>query len=315
MEIIDCYPDLSTGKMYFPSTGKDIYTPEIEEYNLGVNACPDKYLQLIKDIELVKEENYDCTAEDVWSYRKRSDIRNGINLRFGNMCNGFPFTIAGIHFHNSECAYLAGAYSGAGEENIRIQHMIASGTNGQKCKRVFRRKEEFTVFQRGDFETFNVQWMLYVIWQKCLQNPSFAGLLKMIPIDAHMVENTTLHKSPSATFWGARNRELMAVRRRAGEKAETRMNFRFKKDRLYARMLAENSENSTGCFTGKNVMGKILKLCSLALILGNEPPINFTVLKSARIHLAGKLLHFTAEQTAREFVPSRSDSLNEVSSD
>jgi hypothetical protein len=208
------------------------------------------------------------------------------------MCNGFPFSIAGIQFHNSECAYIAGAYSRNDDDCVHIQRLVSAETNGQKCKRIYRLRKELTAFQREDFYIFNIQWMLWVVWQKCCQNPVFAEILRKIPVDAHIVENTTKHKSANAQFWGAANKELMAGRKRAGDHLENKALFRFKKDLLHARMLAENAINDTGHFTGRNVMGKILKLCSLALIYNHQPPLSIDLLVSRNIHIAGKRLDF-----------------------
>lgn len=252
----------------------------------------EEFFRIAWNISLYKEERYDCSSMDVWCYRKGEDVRDGINIRLGNMCNGFPFTIAGVRFHNSECAYIAGAYAGNDAESIRIQGLIAGETNGQKCKRVYRRRPEFTQFMRDDFYEFNVQWMMFVIWQKCLHNNDFASLLRQLPVGAHIVENTSLHKGPASVFWGAKNPELMEARQVAEDKVADRQTFRFKKDLHHAQMLAGNAINNTGVFYGRNVMGKIIKLCSLALIMGQVPPIDFYLLAGKNLSLAGQFLSF-----------------------
>ena len=43
---------------------------------------------------------------------------------------------------------------------------------------------------------------------------------------------------------------------------------------------------------GINCMGKILKMCQLALLDGTEPPIDYDLLRSKQIYLLGKLLTF-----------------------
>ena len=66
---------------------------------------------MLADIKLRQIESYDCTNENVLAFRRKNDIWNGITVNLGNMCNGYPFEIAGVPFHNSECAYISGAYA------------------------------------------------------------------------------------------------------------------------------------------------------------------------------------------------------------
>lgn len=251
-----------------------------------------EFNRLVGSINLTQQENYDCTRLNVWSYRKATDVRDGVNIKFGNMCNGFPFDIAGIPFVNSECAYVAGAFAREDPESARIQRLITLETNGQKCKRVYRRLPEFTQYMRDDFYTYNVQWMLYVIWQKCQQNDSFAELLKKIPIDAYIVENTSLHHGESATFWGARNTDLMTVRKEIEDEIARNQFFKYKYKRKEAQMLASNAVNDIGCFIGTNVMGKIIKICSFGLLFGQEPPIDYSLLMEKGLTVCGNRINF-----------------------
>ena len=251
-----------------------------------------EFRNLIETINLRHEEDYDCSELDVWSYRKANDIREGVNIRFGNMCNGSPFTIAGIQFFNSECAYIAGAYAGNNSVQEAIQRQISAESNGMKCKRIYRRRIEFTSNIREDFYTYNIQWMIYILWNKCLQNNQFSDLLRAIPVDAHVVENTSFHKGESSTFWGAKNRDLTMARKIAEAEILQRDGYRFKKDREMAMMHAANAINNIGHFEGYNVIGKIIKVCSLSLIYGQEPPFDFELLNEKKLYLVGNLIKF-----------------------
>jgi hypothetical protein len=256
----------------------------------------DDYKKLIQSIYLTKEENYDCQRQNVWSYRKGCDFREGISLKYGNMVNGYPFEIDGIQFINSEAAYIAGAYSGKDGISHDIQSLIAKENNGRKCKRIYRYNPEFTDHVRKDFFEYNVQWMLYVLWQKSIGNTDFSQLLKKIPIDAHVVENTTLQTGITASFWGAKNNELMRVRKEIENIIQhNTVSFKTKKDRKEAQMLASNSINKVGHFDGTNTMGKIIKLCSLAVIFDQEPLIDYDLLKHKNIFLLGKRLDFNSQ--------------------
>ncbi len=259
---------------------------------LNKTEVKNEFTRLVESINLTKKENYDCSSLNVWSYRKAKDVRDGVNIKFGNMCNGFPFEIAGIPFFNPETAYVAGAYAREDPESIRIQHLISKERNGQKCKRVYRHNPEFTHNMRADFYLYNVEWMQYVLWQKCQQNNDFKELVKQIPIDAHVVENTTFHHGATATFWGAKNIELMIARGQIEDEIERNQHFKYKYQLTKAQMSASNSVNNIGCFVGNNVMGKIIKVCSLSLLYGQEPPIDYDLLTEKGLTMCGHIMNF-----------------------
>jgi predicted NAD-dependent protein-ADP-ribosyltransferase YbiA (DUF1768 family) len=251
-----------------------------------------EFQKLIGTINLHNDEDYDCSKLNIWSYRKGTDIRNGINIKFGNMCNGFPYNIDGVKFFNSECAYIAGAYGNNDPDSIRIQNEISKMSNGYKCKKIYRNRPEITKHLREDWNDYNVQWMIYVVWQKCLNNKDFASLMKRIPVDGHSVENTTGMNGNTSTFWGAKNKELMAVRKEAEDKVAKNRIFRYKKELTEAQMLAAYKINDIGHFTGKNVMGKIIKICSLSLYYNQVPPIDYSLLLDKKLYMLGNLMNF-----------------------
>ena len=260
-------------------------------YSTDESIRVEEYRKLIGSVDLYEQEDYDCTRLNVWGYRSANDIRDGINIKFGNMCNGFPFEINGVKFHNSECAYITGVYARKDQDCLRIQKLVVAERIGMKCKRIYRNKPEFTKHQRKDFYEYNVQWMLYVLWQKTRGNHQFADLLANIPINAHVVENTSYHKGATASFWGAKNPELMTARVEA-EKDVSPSTFKFKYQVKEAMEEAANSINAIGHFRGQNVMGKIIKLCSLAVIYGQEPEIDYDLLKSKELYLLGEPIEF-----------------------
>ena len=56
---------------------------------------------------------------------------------------------------------------------------------------------------------------------------------------------------------------------------------------------ARNEIHYIGTFTnGHNYMGKILKMCQIALLDEAEPPINYDLLRQKQIYLFGELLTF-----------------------
>ena len=240
-----------------------------------MNLRKEELTAMLTDISLRQIEDYDCSAENILAFRKKNDKWNGIRISLGNMCNGYPFEISGVPFFNSECAYIAGAYASDNTEAIAIQHLIAEERNGLKCKRKYR-NSPYNRFMRSDWYEYNLQWMLYVVWQKSLQNINFADLLKRIPVDVQIVENSSFQNGNAATFWGAKNKELIALRKAAGKNSV-------------------NGVFGLGHYIGSNVMGKIIKICSLSMIYGQELPFDFNFLSDHSLTLFGNRLEFPVQ--------------------
>ena len=155
---------------------------------------------------LVREEAYDASSLNCFAFRHGYDVRQGLSLSLGNMVRGFDFDLQGIHFHNSECAYIAGAFSYGTDAHLAIQRQLVVCDNGYAAKKSIRKPHDSE--KRSDWERFNVQWMLYVVWQKCLSNGAFRNLLLSFPEDAVIIEDSTFQRGSTATVWGTRNDEL-----------------------------------------------------------------------------------------------------------
>ena len=56
--------------------------------------------------------------------------------------------------------------------------------------------------------------------------------------------------------------------------------------------IERNKWNRYGVWEGRNLMGKILKACSICLINGTELPIDYDLLRSKHIYLFGKEIEF-----------------------
>lgn len=240
-------------------------------------------------IDLNKVESYDATLFDCWSFKNSADVRDGISIPLGNQCGGFPFTLHGYLFHTSESAYLCGQFSHDTTEHIRIQKELLEEPNGYLAKKKIKKGNTSQI--RTDWDSFNVQWMLYVIWNKCKYNTDFRDILLAVPSDAIIIENSTTIWGDTAMIWGSMNKELEEARDTI-EKYIGFQNPYMKQKELDSLIVEErNKINCIGVFTdGRNCMGKILKLCQIALLGNNEPPINYVLLNEKKIHLFGKLL-------------------------
>lgn len=238
---------------------------------------------------LVREEAYEASSLNCFAFRHGYDVRQGLSLSLGNMVRGFGFDLQGIHFHNSECAYIAGAFSYGTDAHLAIQRQLVVCDNGYAAKKSIRKPYES--LKRSDWERFNVQWMLYVVWQKCLGNGAFRNLLLSFPKDAVIIEDSTFQRGSTATVWGTRNvelkRRLNAYKKVLKAQGMCKAAIKREQDRM---RLGEWS--TTGIFRGQNLMGKILMVCKQALEQGAEPPIDYALLQDAHINLLGKELTF-----------------------
>ncbi len=248
--------------------------------------------------KLTQWEEYDASKYLYYAFRKKPDKRKGLFwIPFGNMNNGFGFDIKGIHFHNSEIAYICGMFSDNTPEQLAIQQQLVAETNGGTAKRDIRHNNEDKA--RKDWYDFNVQWMMYVVWQKVCKNQEFRELLLAVPDDAIIIEDTTFqaHKTnDTSVFWGARNQERKEYYKLVEK--YVKMTERSLTDAEQDRLITDKFNDFTdyGVFRGSNVMGKILTICRYCWKNQREPKIDYKLLESKNIHLLGRKLIFEGEK-------------------
>lgn len=241
----------------------------------------------LADIDLSKREEYDASKVEIKSFRHGYDVVDDAAYPLGNMCSGFPFVLNGVPFHSSEAAYIAGIYSNDIPEHKRLQQKLVEIDDGYRAKKEYRHAR-YDHIKRKDWEEWNVEWMKYVVWSKCKGNSEFADLLKKIPDQTMIVENSTGMTGRTANFWGAFNPELEAIRD-AKEELYKRKHPKAKNVELN---VERNKWHNFGTWKGVNEMGKILKLCSICLRHNLEMPIDYTLLNAKHIFLLGRELHF-----------------------
>lgn len=246
------------------------------------------YEKYMEKIVLGRNEMYDAIKLNCWDFCKGSDVREGIELKFGNMLTCFPFQVNGINFKCSEFLYLCGQFSTNDEECIEIQKEIVSSNNGFSAKKFIRNKHMDKV--RPDFNDFRIQWMFWVVWQKSKGNTDFQKLLLSIPDDAIIIENSSWQTSKTATVWGCKNMELRRIRSNVKEEIENISGHMKKKDVENLLSIELNNVNKVGTFIGENNLGKILMLCREALKNNREPDIDYDLLSKYNIYLFGTKL-------------------------
>lgn len=239
--------------------------------------------------DFVRVEAYNAASQVCYAFRRGTDERNGLVLSLGNMVSGYPFEMQGFRFHNSECAYIAGAFSNGSAAHLGLQKELVECTNGFMAKKAIRKPHEGE--KRADWEEFNVQWMLYCVWMKCVGNGDFRNLLLSLPDDAVLIEDSTFQVGHAATVWGTRNAELKKrlnlYKKELKTKGLSKIAIKREQDKM---RLGEWS--TVGEFRGKNVMGKVLMACRDALHNGTEPLIDYALLNEKRIDLLGRLITF-----------------------
>lgn len=243
---------------------------------------------------LTRVEEYDASKYLCCAFRKTGDVWKGRTITLGNMSGGFGYDIQGVHFHNSEAAYICGMFSDNVPEQIEVQKQLIANTNGKLVKGDIRFHNQDKA--RKDWYDFNVQWMLYVVWQKIMGNEAFRKQLMAIPNDAIIIEDVSfkdkMKENDTSEFWGARNDS----RKEYGDKVKKYIEAikanetDGAKDKLVISFI--NKFRDYGIYNGCNVMGKILTICRRCLQDGTEPNIDYELLKSKNIHLLGEPVEF-----------------------
>ena len=239
------------------------------------------------NLVLGREEVYKASPR-IWSFKFTDDIVNGINLNLSNMVSAYPFEYGGYQWKDSERLYLCGEFSTSSEQDYSIQQRLVNSVSGYAAKRFVKSPNKRLV--RSDFASFRLQWMLYVVWQKCKGNADFRKLLMQVPNDVTLVENTTTDKGGSSEIWGCRNAELVDYRSNLAAVITKANSTMKKKDLEHLINVETNKVNSIGEWRGQNSIGKILMICRDCLIHGTEPEIDYELLTRANIYILGERL-------------------------
>lgn len=235
-------------------------------------------------------EHYDATKILTYAFRRKDDLRKGQWIPFGNMNQGFPFKIFGQHFHTSEAAYISGLFSDGSPKHIEIQQALIAEKNGYSAKKDIRQKNDG--FKRKDWESFNVQWMLYVVWQKVKQNRKFRDLLMAVPNNAIIIEDSTYQTGTTSDFWGAKNDDRKEFSKDVELLLEAEDLDISIDEEDAGRDRIVNDVCNYGTYVGYNAMGKILTICRQCLENKTEPEIDYDLLKSKHIHMLAEEVNF-----------------------
>lgn len=248
----------------------------------------------IASIDFHNAETIDARCVETWSFRKAEDERDGMDIDLGNMCITYPFEVYGRLYTNSEALYICGLFSHDTAKHREIQEKLIAAKSGYDAKKVVRQKYEDS-FARDDWQSFNLEYMKWCVWQKIKGNDDFRQLLMSIPRNAYIIENSTQQKGATALFWGMANKDLEEKRSIIEECAAYKNPTLSKKELTRLQMEERNKINHIGVWNGCDCMGKILKWLQLCLLDGVEPNINYVLLRAKQIYLFGHLLTFDDE--------------------
>ena len=102
-----------------------------------------------------------------------------------NVASIVSFEALGRTWKSSEYLYMLARWSTNDPANVAIQEDILTASSGYVIKRYKQPKHKR--FTRPDFLSWRHEWMLWVVWQKCLASPAFRNLL-LATGDAVIVE-------------------------------------------------------------------------------------------------------------------------------
>lgn len=276
---------------------KTIVSQNRENKDAIKKSKPNKSFHFNLDWNSIDE--YNAALFDCWGFKTGPDEKDGILLDFGNQCSGYPFSFHGRTFQTSESAYLCGQFSLNTDECNRVQNQLYYEDNGFTAKKKVKNKHRELI--RDDWDELMADWMLYVVWAKCKGNEAFANKLKSLPKQAIILEDSTSIKEETSVYWGSKNKELEEAREKVARYTELQYLKKVRQGKIKKNQseldaeiqAARNEIHYIGTFrTGHNFMGKILKMCQIALLDEAEPPINYDLLRQKQIYLFGELLTF-----------------------
>ncbi len=246
-----------------------------------------------EDLYKIEPEQYNIARFQAIAFRRKDDRHKGEIMPYGNMNSGFQFLMNGIRFNTSEHAYIMGMFSNNTDDHIKIQKELAHHTNGFTAKKEI--KQTNVALIRKDWHTFNVEWMLYVVWNKVNSSKKFRELLMSVPKGVLLIEDTTMQitrkENDTSFFWGCKNEELKQFNVLVGKYAKAFSGGVEAEERRIETSFTDNFCN-IGVFIGHNTMGKILTYIKDCIHDNKEPDIDYELLKSKHIHFFGKEINF-----------------------
>lgn len=244
---------------------------------------------------------YDTSQVECWSFNRKDDVRDGINLKLGNMSNGYGVKVLGIDFPNSEVPYQLAIFNNE-KDSIKLQEEIVDPQNGWigrglQMKRKYIYGREFKRFLRdSEFENgkemWCFEWMKWVVWEKVRQNEEFKNILLRIPKNAVIIEQAQHRpQKDKPSMWGAWNEEIKKERDILVTFSEIEHGLSKVEDTVPIESVPYQV-NNVGTWAGENSMGQILTMAKLALNEGINLPIDADMLNEAKINWFGKVLQF-----------------------
>ena len=248
---------------------------------------------------------YDTSKVECWSFNRKDDVRDGINLKLGNMSNGYGVKVLGIDFPNSEVPYQLAIFNNE-KDSIKLQEEIVDPQNGWigrglQMKRKYIYGRDFKRFLRdSEFENgkeiWCFEWMKWVVWEKVRQNEEFKNILLRIPKNAVIIEQAQHRpQKDKPSMWGAWNEEIKKERDILVTFSEIEHGLSKVEDSVPIESVPYQV-NNVGTWVGENSMGQILTMAKLALNEVINLPIDADMLNEAKINWFGKVLQFTKHE-------------------
>lgn len=145
-----------------------------------------RYNASITEQTLNRQEIINPSKINIIHYSRPHDMCEGMELHLANMASGFPHYALGHLWQSTEHLYLLGEWSNGTPEHLAIQQDVLTAKSGYAAKRFKKTKHKSAI--RTDYPTFRLDWMMWCIWQKCINSEAFRNHLLSLPDDAVIVE-------------------------------------------------------------------------------------------------------------------------------
>ena len=152
------------------------------------NINSKQYNDSITVSTLMRDEVIDPKELKLMRYSRPNDTWEGFPS--GNLGNqhtkDYDIILNGQFWKCTEFLYLCGKWSWEGDDAKAIQEDVRTATSGKAAKQY--KDSRYRKRTRSDWNEIRVPYMLWCVWQKCVNSKKFSNLLLSVPEDCVITE-------------------------------------------------------------------------------------------------------------------------------